>query len=247
MFRGCVIAVIIGQGTVVTTSIASQGIISIDWSSGAGVERLYTLGQGMSSCGPVSYAVVLDSSVSVSFSLYGGISTSISTCANKTCADSPAMVTVSVTPGTCGSAISGLTGQKVFISSYSYSKERGGHGTEQWQGNAYKLPASTGGSNVYVKPLPSYVILGLAEGTVEGDGTRASIETMTGAHMDTSSPIAQSERASVQASQISIGDHSIVYHGVFSSVGGSQFWDATGTSSVAAKASVNLSLQPIWV
>lgn len=201
----------------------------------------------MTSCGPKSYAVVLDSAVSVSFSLYGGISSSISTCANKTCADSPAMVTVSVTPGTCGGTVTGLNGQKVFISSYSYSKERGGHGTEQWQGNAYVLPASTGGTNIYVKPLPSYVILGLAEGTIEGDGTRGSLEVMTGAVMDTSSPIAESERASVQASQISIGDHAKVYHGVFKSIGGSKFWDVTATTSVLAKASVNLSLQPIWV
>src|SRR4030043_316301 len=97
-------AVIVGQSTIVRLSIASAGIVSVDWSSAANIERLYTLGAGVGSCGPPEYATVRDSQITVNFSIYGGESSTISTCAADAagdCADSPATVIVTITPGVC--------------------------------------------------------------------------------------------------------------------------------------------------
>jgi hypothetical protein len=246
------LAVIVGQSTVVQLSIASAGIISVDWSTSANVERLYTLGGGQGSCGPPEYATVRDSQVTVNFSIYGGESSQISTCASDAqgvCADSPATVIVSIAPGVCGDAsVEGLVDQKVFINSYSYSKDRTTHGTEQWSGNAYKRPAGTLPQGQYVKALPNFVILGVAEGTIETENATvsSSIQDLVGAHYSNDSIITTTYKANVAAAQISLGEHVFTHNGTFKNIGGSQFWDPNGTSGVKASASVTLNLQPVY-
>lgn len=245
-------AVIVGKSTVVTLSVADAGIISVDWSTAANVERLYTLGGGQGSCGPPEYATVRDSQVTVNFSVYGGESTEISTCASDSggvCADSPATVIVSVVPGVCGnSAVEGLVDQKVFISSYSYSKDRTGHGTEQWSGNAYKRPAGNLPTGQYVKALPNFVILGVAEGTIESEEAIVSnsIQDLVGAHYSDDAIITTTYKANVAAAEISLGEHVFIHSGTFKRIGGSQFWDPDGSSGVKASANVTLNLQPVY-
>lgn len=245
-------AVIVGQSTVVSLSIASAGIVSIDWSSSANVERLYTLGAGQGTCGPPEYATVRDSEIQVSFSIYGGESSSVSTCASdagSSCADSPAKVIVSVSPGVCGNAnVDSLVDEEVFINSYSYSKDRTGHGTEQWSGSAYKLPQGALPAGQYVRPLPNFVILGVAEGTIEAeeDTPTTDLQDLVGAHLADDSIITTTYRANVAAAQISIGEHMFIHNGTFKNVGGSQFWDPSGSSGVVARANVTLNLQPVY-
>lgn len=245
-------AVVIGQSTIVSLSIASAGIVSVDWSTAANVERLYTLGAGAGTCGPPEYATVRDSQVSVNFSIYGGESSAISTCAADAagvCADSPATVIVTITPGVCGDTIAeGLVDQKVFISSYSYSKDRTTHGTEQWSGNAYVMPAGTLPASQYVKPLPNFVILGVAEGTIEcEEGTITSaLQDLVGAHFADDSIITVTHKGSVAAQAISIGDYTFTHNGTFKNIGNSQFWDPVGSSGVKASCSVTLNLQPVY-
>jgi hypothetical protein len=246
------VAVIIGQSTIVRLSIADAGIVSIDWSTNAGVERLYTLGAGAGTCGPPEYATVRDSQVTVNFSIYGGESSEISTCAadaQGACADSPATVIVNVAPGVCGNAaVEGLVDQKVFINSYSYSKDRVGHGTEQWAGNAYKRPAGTLPQGQYIKPLPNFVILGVAEGSIETEEATVSsdIQTLVGAKFSDDAIITTTYKANVAAAQISVGEHVFTHNGTFKRIGGSQFWDPTGSSGVKASANVTLNLQPVY-
>lgn len=245
-------AVIVGQSTVVTLSIATAGIISIDWSSSANIERLYTLGTGQGTCGPPEYATVQDSEIQVSFSIYGGNSTTLSTCASDAagaCADSPTKVIVSVSPGVCGNAgVQPLVDEEVFINSYSYSKDRTGNGKEDWSGSAYKQPTGTLPAGQYVRPLPNFVILGVAEGTIETEEETVTtdVQDLVGAHFADDSIIKTTYRANVAAAQISIGEHMFIHNGTFKSVGGSQFWDPVGSSGVMAKASVSLNLQPVY-
>jgi hypothetical protein len=245
-------AVIVGQSTIVRLSVADAGIVSVDWSSAANIDRLYTLGAGAGSCGPPEYATVRDSQITVNFSIYGGESSTISTCAADAagvCADSPATVIVTITPGVCSDVnIQGLVDQKVFINSYSYSKDRTAHGVEQWAGTAYVLPEGTLGAHQYVKPLPNFVILGVAEGTIdcELDTITADLQDLVGAHFADDSIITTTYKANVAAQAISIGEHTFTHHGTFKNIGGSLFWDPVGSSGVKANASVSLTLQPIW-
>jgi len=240
------VSVIIGNSTLVTLDFpngqVTEGITSIEWNFGTNVNRLYTLGMGAGSCGPREFGSVRSAEVSVSFSIYGGITPETSTCPPAECANSPATVVVNIVPGTCDADVDGLS-RAVFINSYSYSKDRVSFGTESWAGNAYVSPESvqTGTCNEYIEPEPTYVILGLAEGTIEGEG--GDIQATVGARFRDDACVVETTRASVQASNISIGEYMIVQHGTFQSVGNSLFWDP----GVVAKANVSLTLQPVYI
>ena len=245
-------AVIVGQTTSVTLSIASAGIISINWARSSAIERLYTLGAGIGACGPPQYATIMDSQVTVSFSIYGGNSTQLDSCASKAagvCANSPATVIATVVPGVCGNAqVEPLVDQKVFINNYSYSKERTGAGTEQWSGMAYKLPPQNLPAKQYVKAVPNFVILGVAEGTIECEISpiTTTMQNLVGAQIAADAIVTVNFNASVQASPMSVGEQMFIHGATFSKIGGSQFWDPAGTSGIKCKASVSLTLQPIW-
>lgn len=239
-------AVIIGNSTKVNFSLGSTGIISVDWSQSVQTEKFYTFGATGAACGPSAYLTLADPTLTINISLYGGSSTSISTCApTGSCQDSPAVGTISVVPSTCvGSAI-GFSATKLFIISYSYSKERGGYGIESWQGLAYPatLPhLSTGFAN---KPKPLYRILTQADGSLEGDASADVLGSLAGAVMDSSNRFSAA-RGSVRASQTSIGDAGTIYIGSFIKVGGSQLGFSTTDYATQAKANVNLTLMPYY-
>lgn len=244
-------AVIIGSSTAVTLEFPGQvintGIVSIDWSFSANLQRLYTLGMGTGDCGPLEFANVRDSQVTVNFSIYGGETPSLEICPpDEGCEDSPAKVIVTIAPGVCGSvAAEGLNARAVYINSYSYSKDRTAFGTEQWSGYAYVQPDAPPGGTVpeYVTPEPTAVILGIAEGSIEGeDSDFTTLQAVTGATFRDTNAVVTVGKGSVQASQLSMGEYTLTHQGTFESVGNSQFW----ADGVLARANVTLNLQPVY-
>jgi hypothetical protein len=237
------VAVIIGNSTSVVLSIASAGIQSVDWSAGGNTQRLYTLGGGYSQCGANEFAIIRSAEIQVNFSIYGGNTTPVSTCPLEGCANSPAVVTATIVPAICGGgSAQGLNSQPIFINSYSYSKERTKHGTESWAGTAY-VTATALGPTEYCEPVPSFVVLGIAEGTIEGDG-EDDLQELAGAYFRDSSPIQRLWKGQVQADQLGVGDFTFSDKGTFKQIGGSKFWDPN--KPLRAKASVTLSLQPVY-
>jgi hypothetical protein len=247
---GSNVAVIIGNSTRVNIGFngggsATEGIVSVEWNSGSQPNRLYTLGMGSVACGVKEFATIRSAQVTVSFSIYGGITGAISTCASEVCANSPASAVVSIVPGVCGNASVPSFNHTVFINNYSYNKDRNTFGQEQYSCNAYISSSvqTVGTCNEYTEPEPTYVTLGIAEGTLEGDGSQGELESITGAKFRDDACIATTSRGSIQASQMSIGEAGTTYHGTFKSIGGSTGW-APGK---IAKASVTLNLQPIYL
>jgi hypothetical protein len=242
--------VIIGNSTSVSitfnnSSTVTQGVISVEWNFGTQPNRLYTLGMGNSTCGVKEFATVRSAQVSVSFSIYGGITGTLSTCAPQICANSPASALVTIVPAVCGGTNVETFSRQVFVNSYSYNKDRNTFGQEQYSCNAYvgSSVQRTGVCDEYTEPEPDYVALGIAEGTLEGDSSQAELQSITGAQFRDDACIVTSTRGNVQASQMSIGELSTTYHGTFKNIGGSTGW-APGK---IAKANVTLSLQPIYL
>lgn len=243
-------AVIIGSSTAVTlefpTQVVNTGIISIDWSFGSNIQRLYTLGLGAGDCGPLEYASVRSSDVSVNFSIYGGETPEMDICPpTEGCVDSPAKVIVTISPGACGTQQpEGLNARPVYINSYGYNKDRTGFGTETFAGTAYVQADADVANKKYVEPEPDYNILGIAEGTIEGEtDDLASLQTTVGAKFRDITDVVTVGRGSVAASQISIGEYTLIHHGTFQSVGNSVFWE----DGVLARANVTLNIQPVYV
>jgi len=245
------VAVVIGSSTAVTLEFPGQvintGLVSIDWSFSANIQRLYTLGMGIGDCGPLEYANIRDSQVSVNFSIYGGETPSLDICPpSEGCEDSPAKIIVTIVPGVCGSlAAEGLNARAVYINSYSYSKDRTSFGTEQWSGSAYVVPEAPPGGSVpeYVTPEPTANILGIAEGTIEAeDSDFTTLQAITGATFRDTNAVVTVAKGSVQAGATSVGDYTLTHNGTFQSVGNSQFW----ADGVLARASVTLNLQPVY-
>jgi hypothetical protein len=248
------VPVIIGNSTRVSIAFnnattVTDGIVSVEWNIGTQPNRLYTLGMGSAQCGVKEFATVRQAQVNVSFSIYGGVTPQLSTCATAVCANSPASAVVTVVPGICaaqGAPPVDTFNHQVFINSYSYSKDRVGMGTEQWQGSAYVSSSvvKVGNCNEYCEPEPTYVVLGIAEGTIEGETQDlTALQNVVGAQFRDDACIVTSARASVQASQTSIGEYMFTRHGTFKSIGGSTFW----APGVVGKASITLNLQPIYL
>lgn len=244
-------AVIIGSATRVSidftggTGAVSEGIASVDWSYSSNIQRLYALGGGYSECGVKEFAQVKGADVSISFSLYGGISPQVSTCAPQFCQNSPASAIVNIVPGICQITVPAIN-QLVFFSNYSYNKEPTKMGTETWQGTCYiQCDSSELGADQYCECPPTYVVLGLAEGNIEGEpnANLADLEVLTGARLRTSSNPMTSSRGSVQQSALSMGEYFKTWHGTFSSVGGSQGWNC----GLRGKANINITSQPVYL
>jgi hypothetical protein len=244
-------AVIIGSATSVSVQFTggvgtiTDGFSSVDWSYSSNIQRLYTLGGGSSDCGVNEFAQVKGADVSISFSLYGGLSPAVSTCAPTVCQNSPASAIVNIVPGICGGVSVAPINQLVFFTNYSYNKDKTGYGTETWQGTCYiECDPTELESRQYCECAPTYVVLGLAEGTIEGEPTAnlADLETLTGARLRTVSQPMTSSRGSVQQGALSTGEYMKVWHGTFQSIGNSQGWNC----GIVGKASVNISTQPVF-
>jgi len=224
------LAVIIGQRTTVTTGVASTGIISVDWSTTMQPERYYTFGA------KGAFMTLYTTTVSVSFSVYGGASSTLSVGSpSYTCQDAKTQIQVSISPQGCSGSPVGFSG-KVFVSSYSYSKESGSYGTEQWQCTA-NLPGSGGlpGNNSAHKVLPKYMMQGESDGTIEGSSSLVGMSLTNTVNF---------VKGSVRASQMSLGEASSTTYGTIQSIGGSRFW-IDGQKDRGGKASANGSIQLI--
>jgi hypothetical protein len=244
------VAVIIGSSTLVTldfpggTINGSEGVSSVDWSYGTNVQRLYTLGMGVGACGPNEFGAIRSAEINVNFSIYGGVTPETSVCPLAECSDSPASVVVNIVPGACDETVGSLSKQ-VFINSYSYSKDKTGVGVETYAGNAYMsvddLEQQGGCDNICLEPEPTYVILGVAEGTIESEIDDA--EAIVGAYFRDDACVVNTSKASVQAGPTSVGEYMITKHGTFQSIGNSQFC----VPGVLARASVSLQLTPVYL
>jgi hypothetical protein len=242
-------AVIIGSATIVNVQFVggmtvSEGFKSIEWSYSSNVQRLYALGGGSSDCGVNEYAQIRGADVSISFSIYGGITPEVSTCAPAVCQNSPCSAIVNIIPASCGVQIQPIN-EQVFFNSYSYSKDRNGPGVETWAGTAYiECDQSELGPNQHCECVPTYVILGLAEGTLEGepDMSYTELENITGARFRTISSPISTTKGSVQEGNLSLGEYSKTWYGTFRSVGNSMGWGC-GSSG---RANVSLALQPVY-
>jgi hypothetical protein len=235
-------AVIIGNATVVTTSVADAGITSVDWSRGGQPNKQWALG----STSP--YSRTIPSQSSVSFSVYGGESSSINLGSNQgACVDSPAKFTITITPAICtkqGAGGGGAFSETVYVASYSYTKDYQTMGTETWQGNAYLLSDQEDlARKVYAEPLPDYVALGTAEGTLTGDDDATTLASIVGVVLDPTDIVIEGFKGNVQASQLSVGAYETTHFGTVTEIGGSIGWEP----GVKASANVTLNIQPIYV
>jgi hypothetical protein len=244
-------SVIVGNSTLVqvgfgrgATPVVNNGVVSIDWSFGGNVNRLYTLGGGMGTCGPNEFAIVRSAQIQVNLSMYGGSVPEISCCAGSVCENSPAVMVVTVVPAVCGVyTAEGISGKAVYLSSYGYNKDRTGFGTNTLQGSAYQTPATTV-NGVYTEPEPTYIVCGVSTGTIEGETTDyASLEPIVGAQFRDNSLIETHYKGQVQASQTSLGEFSWIYDGTFKAIGNALFW----APGVKASANVTINTQPVYV
>ena len=95
----------------------------------ANVNRLFQLGDFD------AFDINIEKSESISISNYGGASTPISLSPASDCTDSDARMDVTITPAPCtGSTdpINRTGSDALFITSYSYSKDKQGYGQESW-------------------------------------------------------------------------------------------------------------------
>ena len=240
-------AVIIGNATTVSITLAgspvNEGITSIDWTRGGQPNKLWTLGSRS------PYAAIIPAQNTISFSVYGDITPSISLeveiSSQAPCPESPAKGVINITPAICGTANTvDAFSSEFYVTSYSYTKDRTNQGVETWQGNSYLLADVSGYSGkVYAEPLPSVLAIGTAEGTLVGDDTQANLETITGAIVADDSITTEGEKGNVQAQALSIGEYETTYFGTFSHVGHGEFW----APGVKANANVTITLQPIYL
>jgi hypothetical protein len=136
----------------------------------------------------------------------------------------------------------------IFFNNYSYSKERNKPGIETWQGSAYdSTPIGTLPPNGYIECAPTYILLGLAEGTIDAEPSDsiASLESLTGARLRTAAVPMTTNKGSVQAGNLSLGEYTQTWYSTFQAVGGSESLSATNLGKVA-KASVTISTQPYY-
>ncbi len=124
-------AVVIGAGTTVTSNLFPQGgITSVNFGLKPEINRLWQLG----SWTPYDTYVVTQKELSLV--AYGrkengqGGSQSFVLTPSTSCMDATS-VSITVNPGACGVSIAPFT-DDFYPTSYSYSKENFGHGTESW-------------------------------------------------------------------------------------------------------------------
>ncbi len=121
--------VIIGAGTTVTSNIITAGITSVSFSLSPNIERLFQLG----SFDPFDTNVTTTESISLSN--HGGGSSTVTLTPSVSCTDSSATMDVTIVTAPCqGSAttINRTGANALFITSYSYSKDFQGFGSESW-------------------------------------------------------------------------------------------------------------------
>lgn len=205
-------AIIIGAGTI--ASFAGACVISVSWGYSPNTQRLYCLGSW-------SPHQSLDRPTeTVSLSIYApGPSYNIP--ASDACENVSSDVSVSVSPGGCGTPLGGVSGNWG-ITSYSYSKDDPqAPGQESWSFTRWV------GENV-----PDYVIRGISEGSATDPIVNTGIvfEGTT------------SEGTSGNVSAGGVGRADKTYYGVVAVIGG-----GTSARGKIGSGSASIPLTPLWL
>lgn len=211
-------AVLIGSATTVdTTLFPSGGITSINFGLKANFNRLWQLG----SWSP--YDTQTTQQRELSLVGYGkqeggqGGSQSFDVTPTLSCSDATS-VSIAVNMGACGVVIDPFT-DDFFPSSYSYSKDNLGFGTESWSFTSKPIIDTYNGS--------IYILRGIAQGQVlTGDGMMAALDTGVvvddAASRDSNGDYIESGSGSVAAGTPGIGDYSVQREVIVTSVGASE-------------------------
>jgi hypothetical protein len=262
---------VIGQASVVSVTGGGnsdwQGITSFSFNTGATFNPLFQLNSAASSTGEgFVYAVDVSASPSVSLSLYSGFDTEAnsghySVTMPTSCTDSDLVANIVFTPGLCGSnygSIFSLGGtEDFFITSYSYSKDVSGFGTESWsfQGKpdpAFLIPGShpaTSFSSVMSgleEPSVEVVMVnGIATGNVSGDFSQADLDDtkLVFDRITDASSVANNKEVSVSAGNVSIGNANVTFNGFVREFGGATLFRRDG---IVLNASVTIPVNPVY-
>lgn len=161
-------AIIIGSNTIVSgPSFPAGGIISVQWGIQPQVNRLWQLGSW------TPYRTMVTRIISLSLTTYAGAGPSINLTPATGCVDSTATITVTISPGSCGTLPAGLGGTfTVYLGSYSYNKgDAIGFGQQSYSGQDWPGGAGSGGGGAGVEftDAPTVVLQGIAEGTQTAD------------------------------------------------------------------------------
>lgn len=169
-------AIIIGSATQVTGDV--QGIVSVQWGISPQINRLWQLG----SWDPYAQLATRVSNLSVT--CYAGGGPTINLQPASSCTDSTATLSLTITPGGCGSIPPDLGGTfVVYLSSFSYNKgDAVGFGQQSYSGQYWPGGAGTGGGvNVEFTDAPTTVLQGRSEGTSSADeGLNIGVSFSTG-------------------------------------------------------------------
>jgi len=226
--------VIIGAGTTFIGSpiFDNACVNSIQWGYEPQTERLWCVG----SWSP--YAVLRQAQQTLSVSVYGknaegnGGTGELILSPSTTCEDSTAAVHITLVPASCDVSLATkpINNEKFFITSYGFSKEALGYGTETWQMMRYISSAEDPNINV---PSPTYILQGIADGNRSGPADHGIVM-----EVDSSGYTGQ-----VSAGQPGIGEANMTEYGIVSRVGGSQGWDPGKFGSAQA----NIPHNPIYI
>jgi hypothetical protein len=260
-------AVVIGSSSVMSiqfadSTVVTDGINSVDVSFGASAQRLYALGQGVGSCGIESYAELLDSKITINFSIYGGNTPEVDLCPpTEGCVNGNNIIIVNLVLAGCANIPAINT--TAFIDSYSYQKDVNGFGVESWSATGWDSSLLTSYESIYILPEPDVVIIGLSQGTLESDdpdidlGTPGAktvavteLEELVGAQVreyDLGRMPTKSPRGSVSTGgEVSIGEYMVSINATFKSVGNSTGYNETNPALIG-KANVTINNTPVYL
>ncbi len=235
-------SVIIGAGTIVTTTLfPNGGILSVSFGFEPEVSRLWQLG----SFAP--YDTFVQRARTLQIGVYGtradglGGSTSLPLTPSVTCTDAEA-VEVTVTPASCTGSIAPFFSQ-YWPSSYAYQKDNIGYGRESWSFVSKPVLDFYNGS--------IFMIRGIPEGTIStGDGVMAALSMGVLvdelASNDRVGNRIEGESGGVQAGNMSIGNFDVQRFVIPTHVGASVGISAT-TDGLSGNANINIPMTPIFI
>jgi len=236
-------AVIIGSLTqvVITSQNAAydSGIQSINWNLNRQPNRLWQLG----SWDP--WKTQVGAIITVSMTTYASSLPQVPLILPTACVDSVATMDVSIVPGACNALVDSVIESGMYITSYSYSKgDAAGFATESWSLQKWIASGVTGDTFISI-PIPTYVLMGISDGSRSGDVTNKGIlfAGEAGATNPLVGHIVEGDQGSVSAGFPGIGNADTTEQGIVDKVGG-------GTLEAGGKigqGSASIPHQPIYV
>lgn len=219
-------AVVIGFATTVGDAFAAACATSVNWGMQPNVQRLYCLGPP-----PTARYNIERPTENLSISVYQetGGPTNHNVTASTDC-DDLSSISASVSPGSCGTVVDGVSGDW-YVTSYNYSKDDPLlPGTETWT-----MTRWIAGADSLLSPAPSHYIRTVAEAqaTLSPGGP-------CGITFDGNYAILEGRTGSVSAG--GVGRANDLFHGVATSVGG-----ATAGGGEIESGSSNCPVTPLWI